>query len=390
MAENLQPNSHKIFTNHPTIVNEKYLHVPGFVVANAAALAAIVTMVPGDIAYQIDTAVYYKTNGATWVPIGTGGSIDHSILSNLSWVGSGHSGVPESTCSFAPSSNVAISIQNNANASAAPTVNDDTTQGYRRLSKWYDQTNDLTYECLDATTGAALWVETGGLPKYGGMYTYDKAVSLVINTANKYHAYYSVAAGDIVTGLVSGWTFNAGRQFYTNITIILSNGAGTPLARVTCSGNHNLTTNDIVVITNATTAAYNSYTKVTVVNATTFDCQNIPYSVDSNPSSAIVTEPAYLQNTAAVNQVYHLAWSLSGSSALAGKQFKFELVKNITDLDNMAAESTFTNNTVQNVSAQGFLTINAGDRIWIQCKNTSGDTTDFVVKHFNITVMRGR
>jgi hypothetical protein len=85
MAENLQPNSHKIFTNHPTIVNEKYLHVPGFVVANAAALAAIVTMVPGDIAYQIDTAVYYKTNGATWVPIGKHRPFDPLKLV-LGWV----------------------------------------------------------------------------------------------------------------------------------------------------------------------------------------------------------------------------------------------------------------------------------------------------------------
>jgi hypothetical protein len=388
MAENLQPNSHKIFTNHPTIVNEKYLHVPGFVVANAAALAAIVTMVPGDIAYQIDTAVYYKTNGATWVPIGTGGSIDHSILSNLSWVGSGHSGVPESTCSFAPSSNVAISIQNNANASAAPTVNDDTTQGYRRLSKWYDQTNDLTYECLDATTGAALWVETGGLPKYGGMYTYDKAVSLVINTANKYHAYYSVAAGDIVTGLVSGWTFNAGRQVDSNITSILSNGAGTPLARVTCSGNHNLTNNDIVVVTNATRASYNDATKVTVINATTFDCQSILYVADENPSSAIVTEPAYLQCTLGIAKVYHVYWSMSGSSALANKKFKFETILNVTPQDNMAAESTFGSTTEASVSAQGFITANTGDRLWLQCKNTSGDTTDFVVKHFNITVLK--
>ena len=40
------------------------------------------------------------------------------------------------------------------------------------------------------------------------------------------------------------------------------------------------------------------------------------------------------------------------------------------------------------VSQNGLISVNTGDRIWMQCKNTTGDTTDFVVKHFQLNVAR--
>jgi len=42
----------------------------------------------------------------------------------------------------------------------APTVNEDSGDGYGVGSNWYDITNDKAYVCLDATTGAAVWTET--------------------------------------------------------------------------------------------------------------------------------------------------------------------------------------------------------------------------------------
>lgn len=51
---------------------------------------------------------------------------------------------------------------NNDGASAAPTVNDDSGDGYSVGSRWLDTTADKEYVCTDASSGAAVWVETTG------------------------------------------------------------------------------------------------------------------------------------------------------------------------------------------------------------------------------------
>lgn len=47
--------------------------------------------------------------------------------------------------------------KSNLSASAAPTVNDDSGDGYAVGSFWCDTTADNAYICLDATVGAAVW-----------------------------------------------------------------------------------------------------------------------------------------------------------------------------------------------------------------------------------------
>lgn len=49
--------------------------------------------------------------------------------------------------------------QNNYAATTAPGVGDDSDDGYSIGSQWYDGTNDNMYHCLDATVGAAVWVQ---------------------------------------------------------------------------------------------------------------------------------------------------------------------------------------------------------------------------------------
>jgi hypothetical protein len=48
----------------------------------------------------------------------------------------------------------------NLAATAAPTVNDDSGDGYAVGSRWLDVTNDKEYVALDVAAGAAVWVET--------------------------------------------------------------------------------------------------------------------------------------------------------------------------------------------------------------------------------------
>lgn len=52
-------------------------------------------------------------------------------------------------------------IKSNLVATAAPTVNSDTTEGYTVGSVWTDVTNDLQYTCIDSTDGAAKWIANG-------------------------------------------------------------------------------------------------------------------------------------------------------------------------------------------------------------------------------------
>lgn len=66
--------------------------------------------------------------------------------------------------------NSAWIIIEKSNATVAPTVNNDTTEGYIRGSRWYGPTLTGVYTCVDATDGAAVWRETGdassGVPSY--------------------------------------------------------------------------------------------------------------------------------------------------------------------------------------------------------------------------------
>lgn len=64
-------------------------------------------------------------------------------------------------------------IKTNMNASVAPTVNEDSADGYAVGSRWFDTTADKEYVCLAATVGAAVWIETtqsgGGVTTWVGL-----------------------------------------------------------------------------------------------------------------------------------------------------------------------------------------------------------------------------
>lgn len=58
------------------------------------------------------------------------------------------------------STGVITSLKSNIGASAAPTADDDSGDGYSVGSYWIDTTNDKAYVCLDNTSTAAVWTET--------------------------------------------------------------------------------------------------------------------------------------------------------------------------------------------------------------------------------------
>lgn len=66
-------------------------------------------------------------------------------------------------------------IKTNLIATVAPVVTDDSASGYSVLSRWADVTADKEYVCLDASVGAAVWIETtgggGGITESSGNWT---------------------------------------------------------------------------------------------------------------------------------------------------------------------------------------------------------------------------
>jgi hypothetical protein len=66
-------------------------------------------------------------------------------------------------------------ILNKRDATAAPAVTDDTTEGYAVGSRWVDVTADKEYVCLDATEDAAVWTETTGGGSGG---TVDRSINM--------------------------------------------------------------------------------------------------------------------------------------------------------------------------------------------------------------------
>lgn len=58
---------------------------------------------------------------------------------------------------------VASAPKNNFVATTAPTTSNDNTQGYTPGSAWYNTNTGYTYQLVDATTSAAVWVQTNNL-----------------------------------------------------------------------------------------------------------------------------------------------------------------------------------------------------------------------------------
>jgi hypothetical protein len=84
---------------------------------------------------------------------------------------------------------------NNFTATAAPTVNDDSGDGYELGSMWYDTVAQEAYRCLDPALGAAVWIES----------TFDAVEAAALATAAKNAALTPPVydAGNALTGAVT-------------------------------------------------------------------------------------------------------------------------------------------------------------------------------------------
>lgn len=93
----------------------------------------------------------------------------------------------------------------------APTVNDDSDDGYKVLDIWGDTTNDLIYIAIDVSVGAAVWVEITGRTLTQTLT--DKNINLASNTLTGTTAQFNTALSD------NDFATLAGSETLTNKTL---------------------------------------------------------------------------------------------------------------------------------------------------------------------------
>lgn len=122
-------------------------------------------------------------------------------------------------------------ILSKLDATVDPIATDDSASGYTRGSKWYNQTTDEVFECMDASVGAAVWITTS--------LTFDELGSAALSdstdfatAAQGFKADSAIQPSDNVSEL----TNDAGYVVNTSLGTAASEDAGT--------GGNQLPTND--------------------------------------------------------------------------------------------------------------------------------------------------
>lgn len=194
---------------------------------------AIASPATGLKIFNTTTGQFEFYNGAAWLGLSTlnaSGFITHE-QGGLEADVSAYGGVP------LINGGATSEIKYNLTATAAPTVDNDTTEGYVVSSRWYDVTNDKEYVCLDNTDGAAVWIETtqsgsvGATPDYGSVATVTLSSDVCAAGSNRHVvvAAQTGTADDLieVTGLSVGEKIALRADAGDTITVKHNSGSAT-------------------------------------------------------------------------------------------------------------------------------------------------------------------
>ena len=148
-----------------------------------------------DLTLQKDSTalLVYDLTSTRWRVVGGGGGGGGSVATDTIWDAAGDSVV-------GTGANTAARRKNNESASAAPTVNDDSSAGYAIGSRWLDTTNDREYVALDVTVGAAVWRETTPPGAGGTLLASITAASAAIANTETVVVAATLGAGSLAVG----------------------------------------------------------------------------------------------------------------------------------------------------------------------------------------------
>lgn len=242
---------------------------------------------------------------------------------------------------------------------------------------FYQISDDSIWMLKSVSPNVWVQITTPGAPAVGSMYIYDSTIAIVINVVDEYHGVkgFSVGAAN------NGFTFLASAT--GSITNTADNGSG----KLRCTDvAHGLLTGQYITLTGMGDTAHNRVTRVTKIDADTFDCDDISFNSgadtgtwDRGSSLTVNTDQA---------GTYHVSFSCSVSSAGNNKNYKFECYKNTTPLDEFAAERMIAVlNDLGNLASSGTVALVAGDVLWLAVANTT-DATNLTVKHASLNALR--
>jgi hypothetical protein len=208
-----------------------------------------------------------------------------------------------------------------------------------------------------------------------GIYIYAGSQTITINTTGVYHA----VIGLLESSIDGAATYKA--SLVGAITDTANNGG---VLRCT-DATHGLDEGDYVTLNGMGDALHNGVTRVSVIDVNTFDCDNITYNSASDTGSW--QRGTSLKINAGNGGIYDGAFSVTARSAVASKNFKFELYLNEVPFDEFAWERLF-GNTGYGVGASGGVgLLKNGDVLWMAVENTT-DTQDVIIRHANLHITK--
>lgn len=222
--------------------------------------------------------------------------------------------------------------------------------------------------------------------KYAEMYFYTSSAGAptaqAINITQQYHGVYLTATGS----QLSGWTIKAGTS--GTIDSVADNGGVVPgTILITTAAAHNLAVGDYVVHNGFTTRTTyrGKYRVLTTPLATTYTVTR---------AFEVATDTGWFQRawsmTAGTGSagLYRVAFSMSAESDSNTTDFRWEVNKNATDLDNIASQNYYSTSARPVTTAvTGIVSIADGDTLYMSVKNLT-DASDWKVWLSNMTATR--
>jgi hypothetical protein len=276
----------------------------------------------------------------------------------------------DSALTIDSSTTVSIDAATSSNFTVSGATSD-LTLGARGATITLNQSGDTSLSGFTATSLVGCLNELKGHTKYGEIQIIDNTNSATINASDEWHSIY----GDVATGYVSGFTYEAGSNGV--IASIADAGGG----QITVGDvGHGLSAGDMITINGCTDSAYNGlFEVITVPTADTFTVTATYTATDTGTWQ----KGANLTCDSGSAGNYSIEWSAAGISQTINEVFDFAPGINTTVFSKAKARRKFSNVDYGSFSGCGLQSINEGDKIFFVCQNV-GASGNITIRTLNL------